>query len=273
MDLGLTGKTAIVTGGTGGVGAGIVEALAEEGVTVFAVGRDPQRGTRYSSDLQRKGLPVDFVEGDVTDPTSLDAVARQLADRAARVDIVVNNVGGLANMSGGTRGWTGIPDSEWLDTFAKTVISAVAVSRLFIPAMRENGWGRVINIGSIAANEPPASTPGDYGAAKAALKNATYSLAHALAGTGITANLVSPGPILTDELIKHIGNIAANRGWTGDFSLWERRYLEEIRPNAVGRIGRPADIGKAVAFLASEHASYVTGADIRIDGGSSRAVA
>lgn len=273
MDLGISGKVAVVTGGTRGIGRGISRSLLREGVTVIAVGRNSAVGAEYRAALQAEGLPADFMCGDVTDAASLEAVAAAIADRHGRVDIVVNNVGGVLEMGGGTRGVIGIPPREWIGTFSKTVVSAMNVCAHFVPGMQQAGWGRIINIGSIAASEPPVSTPADYGAAKAALRNATFSLAQALGSSGITVNSISPGPVLTDELVRHIGNIAVDRGWAGDFAAQERHYLAEIRPNLVGRLGVPADIGAIVAFLASPHSSYITAADIRVDGGVSRAVA
>src|SRR5690606_33438721 len=124
---------------------------------VIAVGRDEAGGTEYCESLRGAGLSVDFMCGDVTDSGSLASVAHEIGKLNLHVDIVVNNVGGLFNAAGGVRGWVGIPDEDWFGTFSKTVISAVAVSRLFVPQMKQTGWGRVINIGSIAACEPPSS--------------------------------------------------------------------------------------------------------------------
>lgn len=270
MDMGIAGKTAVVTGGTGGIGRGIAEALAAEGARVVVIGRNVQRGADCCRQLAQL---VEFVCGDVTNSESLEQITQEIHQRGWSIDILVNNVGGLVNLVGGERSCFGVPDVDWSGTFSKVVISAVAVSRLFVPTMITAGWGRVINVASIAATEPPPSTPSAYGAAKAALRNATFSLAHALSGTGVTANTVSPGPIITDELVKHIRKLGCDRRWVGDWAELERCYLREIRPNAVGRIGRPEDVGRAVAFLASEHASYITGSDLRIDGGSCRAVA
>lgn len=273
MKLGVDGRTALVTGGTRGIGMGISRALLAEGVTVIAVGRNAAVGEEFRATLRAEGLPADFICSDVTDPAAVDALAAAVRAKWPRIDIVVNNVGGLMDIGGGPRGVIGIPPQEWIGTFTKTVVSAMNVCARFVPAMQDAGWGRIVNIASIAATEPPVTTPADYGAAKAALRNATFSLAHALGGSGITVNSVSPGPVLTDELVTHIRNIAATRGWTGDFAALERHYLAEIRPNAVGRLGRPEDIGAIVAFLASDLASYITAADIRADGGVSRSVA
>ncbi|MDB5686940.1 MAG: short-chain dehydrogenase, partial [Rhizorhabdus sp.] len=134
----------------------------------------------------------------------------------------------------------------------------------------DRGWGRIINISSTAGLEPGVS-PADYSSAKAALNTLTMSLSTSLAGTGVTANIVAPGPILTGSLQPVIDAVAEGRGWTETGDDREQRFLAEIMPLKAKRIGRPADIGAAVTFIASPAADYITGAHLRVDGGQAAA--
>lgn len=153
---------------------------------------------------------------------------------------------------------------------SKCVFNAVRLTDAFLPAMRARRWGRVINISSIAGIEPGFS-PADYSAAKGALNTLTVALSTSLARSGVTANVVAPGPILTDALQSYIDSVAAARGWRERGEALEQRFMAEVMPLKVNRIGRPEDIGAAVAFLAGPGADYITKANLRVDGGQSGA--
>ena len=135
-----------------------------------------------------------------------------------------------------------------------------------LPVMRDNGWGRVINVGSRGATTPLPNMV-DYSAAKAMVVNMTTSLARHLAGTGITANTVSPGVIATDGLRRMLTDRAAEQGWPASWPELERRAVAEYAPNPTGRLGTGDDIAAAVAFVASPLAGYINGIDLRVDGG------
>jgi NAD(P)-dependent dehydrogenase (short-subunit alcohol dehydrogenase family) len=137
--------------------------------------------------------------------------------------------------------------------------------------MRQRGFGRVVFVGTVGSIRPGNRTP-HYYAAKAALPNLVVGLAKELAGTGITANLVSPGIIATDEVRETFVRAAAKRGWPGEgFEAVEAQAVASFMPNPSGRAGRVEEVGALVAFLASEHAGYITGANLRIDGGAADA--
>jgi NAD(P)-dependent dehydrogenase (short-subunit alcohol dehydrogenase family) len=269
MDMAISGLRALVTGGSRGIGFAIVSALAEEGVDVTFCGRDAAVGERSAATLGAAGFRASFLAADVESDPGVDALAEQvLAD--GPIDILVNNVGGTHDPDAGMRPFTAIPPGDWTLTFAKCVFSAVRLIDRIVPAMRRKAWGRVINISSIAGLEP-AHAPADYAAAKAAMNTMTVSLAQSLSRTGVTANVVSPGPILTDALAAYIDVTARARGWAERGAALEARFIAELMPIKTTRLGRPADIGAAVAYLASPRADYITGAHLRIDGGLSAA--
>ena len=265
----LAGKTAVVTGGSRGIGKGIVAALAEAGAEVIFCGRDPQTGARTAADMAVAGNKVHFVAADMESEAGIAAFVAA-AQKLATVDILVNNVGGAHDADAGMRAFEAIPMADWTGTFLKCVFNAVGLIDGFLPAMRAGGWGRIINISSVAGIEPGYS-PADYSAAKGALNTMTLALSNSLAKSGITANVVAPGPILTDSLQAYIDLVAQSRGWSEQGDELERRFLAEVMPLKVNRIGRPADIGAAVAFLACPAADYITGANLRVDGGQSAA--
>jgi NAD(P)-dependent dehydrogenase (short-subunit alcohol dehydrogenase family) len=269
MDLGLQGRTALVTGGSKGIGVGIVRALASEGVTVIFCGRNADDGERTERALKSEHLNARFIVGDVENDAGIDALAAS-ASAIAPIDILVNNVGNPANTDGVMRSWLEVASVDWERTFYKNVVSSKRLCDLLVPAMCQRGWGRVINISSAASYQPGDEVPPDYSAAKAALNAMTMTLSRALASTGVTANTVTPGPILTEGQRGWIIMLARDRGWAGDYADWERRFIKEDMRLTVDRLGSPRDIGRAVAFLAADDADFITGSNFRIDGGHVR---
>jgi 3-oxoacyl-[acyl-carrier protein] reductase len=265
----LAGRTAVVTGGSRGIGRGIVGSLARAGATVIFCGRDEEAGARTRNDMLAEGHSVRFIAADLESEAGTEAFVLE-AQKTASVDILINNVGGAHDADAGMRDFDAIPVGDWSKTFMKCVFNAVGLIDGFLPGMRARGWGRIINISSVAGIEPGHS-PADYSSAKAALNTLTLALSTSLARSGITANVVAPGPILTDSLQNFIDSIAESRGWTERGDALEQRFLAEVMPLKVKRIGRPDDIGAAVAFLASPSADYITGANLRVDGGLSAA--
>ena len=157
-------------------------------------------------------------------------------------------------------------DQDWIAAFTGNVLSAVGCARALIPAMRRRGWGQIITIGTRGVATPLPNMV-EYSAAKAALVNATGSLARELAGTAITANVVTPGVILTPGLRTMFQERAPSAGDQRSWEELEPEVLADYAPNPVGRLGRPEDVAAAVAFLASLLADYITGATLRVDGG------
>lgn len=201
----------------------------------------------------------DSAEGVVADILSDDGAA-DLAETAQRVDIVVNNYGAPRGSS-----WTSL--DHWQDEWNVNVLAAVRVIQLCTPAMRERGWGRVIFVGTVGTQQPGVRNVGYYGA-KTALPTLVRTLAMELRGTGVTANLVSPGMIATTEVQEMVTRRAARVGEGETWEQAERWALDNSMPNLTERIPTPTDIGNVVAFVASESAWHINGADIAVDGGA-----
>ncbi|GID15785.1 3-oxoacyl-ACP reductase [Actinocatenispora rupis] len=256
MDLQLNGRRALVTASSGGIGAAVAHRLAAEGCRVLVHGRDAGRAGAVADAIRTAGGTAEVVLGDLTDAAQTEQVAA--AAQAFGVRILVNNAGPVAQ-----RDWRTADPAAWAATFDGNVVSAVRLIRALVPAMRADGWGRVVNLGSRTATAPQPNLV-DYSAAKAAVVSLTNTLAKDLTGTGVTANVVSPGVVVTDGMREMF--LADAPGPTTWAEL-EPKLAREYAPNPAGRLGTPEDIAAAVAFLASPLAGYITGIDLRVDGG------
>jgi NAD(P)-dependent dehydrogenase (short-subunit alcohol dehydrogenase family) len=261
MDLALRGKRALVTGSSRGIGAAIAKALAREGVSLVVHGRSEGDAARVASEIGVEGGKAAVALGDLsTDDGAALAIDAALAAFGG-IDIAVNNAGRADEDS-----WQAVSPDAWLDSYNVGVVSMTRVVRLLLPQMTALGWGRFIQIASIAASSPLPSY-GAYGAAKAGVVNLTVSLAAGIAGSGITANAVSPGVIMSPEIEAWIGQTARDEGWEGDWPDHERRFSAGFLPCAAGRLGRAEEVADLVTFLASPRADYINGVEYRIDGG------
>src|SRR5579862_5768072 len=266
MDLALTGKRAIVTGSTGGIGEGIAKMLAGEGAAVVVQGRNESAAQRVQREIAATGGKAILAIGDLaTDEGAKRMVDKALAELGA-IEILVNNAGAYE-----VRGWTDATPQHWLDTFDQNVLSMVRMIQLLVPQMRNLGWGRIVQISSVVGVQPLAALP-HYSASKAAVINITVSLAKELANTGVTVNTVTPGAIMTAGWIEWARGIAKSRGWGDDMAEIEPRIVQEVLPNSVGRVGRVEEIASAVGFLASPLAGFINGANLRVDGGAAQSV-
>lgn len=263
MDLQLEGKVALVTGSSKGIGEGIARGLAFEGAVVIVHGRDRAKTEAVAGDIVASGGRAQAVVGDLTID---DEVARliEAAQAAGPVEILVNNAGG----AGPAEDWSATRPESWAAGYDRNVLAAVRVTTALLPAMRRAKWGRIVNISSLAALMAPAARP-DYGAAKAAMLAMTASLAKAVATDGITVNTVSPGTIHSDSLDRAFRKAAVERGLAPD-APWaevEAAVLPLFAAVPLGRVGTLAEIADAVAFLVSPRAGYITGVNLRLDGG------
>lgn len=263
MDLGLGGRRAFVSGATTGIGAAIARRLAAEGALVVVHGRDATRAAAIASAIVEAGGHAECLLG----PLSTAGEAGVLADRALEggpIDIVVNNVGGRTDSN--TVDWERLLPDHWLRTYELNVLSPAVLASRFAQGMRERGWGRVVQISSVAALFARPDTA-DYSASKAALNNVTVSLSQALSGTGVTVNTVSPGATRTVAVEAVIVAQADRNGWVGTAAEIEKQATAARWQNTSQRLGEPEEIAAVVALVASEAGGYINGANIRVDGG------
>lgn len=262
MDLKLHAKRALITGSSAGIGQACAKLLAEEGATVVIHGRNERELERTAAEIKDKGGTVHIVKGDL----SIDEEAKRVCDEALEavgtIDILVNNAGAYHYLSD----WLTTEPKEWLDIFNINVVSMVRMIHWLTPKMTESGWGRIIQIASVAGTHPKKASP-DYSASKCANINMTVSLSKELTGTGITVNTVSPGPILTKSTEEMFRELAKTRKWGSDWANIEKHAMQEFYPISIGRFGKPEEVAALVTFLASPLADFITGADYRIDGG------
>jgi len=273
MDLELTGKRALITGSSSGIGRGIATVLAAEGVEVVVHGRSAERAEAVARAIKEAGGKAHVVTGDLTSETEAAAVVADVQDALGHVDILINNVGGNEAAGGGLHDWFSDTPEIWNGIYAQNVIAPVRMVHAFVPAMRERGWGRVINISSGGGAQPTPTTAA-YCAAKAAINNMTVSLSFELARSGVTVNTISPGCTRTEGFENRtLTHMAAANGWPDDVDEREARFMAlDLFNCTTQRFGRPEDIGMLAAFLASPHGAFVNGANYRIDGGQVQAV-
>lgn len=264
MDLKLDGRIALVTGSSKGIGEGIAKGLAREGAIVIVHGRNKTSTEEVAHDIVTHGGRAYSVFGDLTNDDDVQGLVNDAQAFVKPVEILVNNAGG----SGEPEDWATTRAKTWASGYDRNVLAAVRVTARLLPNMRAAKWGRIVNISSMAAMMAPAKTP-DYGAAKAAMIAMTASLAKEVAKDGITANTVSPGTIHSDRLDEGFRKVAAGQGLALD-APWteiEKIVLPMFAEVPMGRVGTLEEIADAIAFLVSPRASYITGANLRLDGG------
>jgi NAD(P)-dependent dehydrogenase (short-subunit alcohol dehydrogenase family) len=257
MDLGLSGKVAVVTGASKGIGLAVKNALAREGVCVAAGARDiTEELSMLAASSQVHPVSVDLTESD--GPTRLVAEA---ISAYGRLDILVNNVGAVRPRLGG---FLSIIDDDWNSTLAINFFAAVRTTRVAMPRLLERGAGTIVTICSVNSFLPDPLVM-DYSAAKAALANFCKALSKEFGPRGIRVNMVSPGPVATGLWLGSDGVAATVARATGG---QPDAVADQAAKDAVtGRFTQPQEVADVVLVLASSRAGNVTGADFVIDGG------
>jgi len=261
MDLGISGRVAMVAAASQGIGKAAATALAAEGCRVAICGRTEQSLEAALADLRALGADVHATRCDVNSASDIARWFGEVAQRWEPPSILVTNTGGPTPGSVGA-----LDDQLWLAGVETTLLCAVRMTRLAVPAMAEQGWGRIVHVTSIVAMEA-----NDMLAISTTLRSGMRGLtrlqAREYGKQGITVNAVLPGHTKTDrqdELAER------HQAETGEAAAEYFRRLAEAIP--VGRLGKPEEIGAVIAFLCGRQASFVNGVSLLVDGGMSRAV-
>ncbi len=258
MDLQLTGKTALVSGSTAGIGLAIATALAREGASVIVNGRTAERvddavkrsGAEY-------GMAADLGTGEG---------AQAVFSRFPEVDILVNNLGIFE-----PKPFEEIPDEDWRRFFEVNVLSGVRLSRHYLEPMKKKNWGRIVFISSESALQPPPEML-HYGVTKTAQLAVSRGLAETTRGTAVTVNAVLPGPTASEGVATFVGSLAKAKGV--DAAAVEHQFFSQARPTSlIQRFAMPEEVAVLVAFVCSPLASAINGAALRVDGGVVRSIA
>jgi 3-oxoacyl-[acyl-carrier protein] reductase len=256
----LEGSTAVVTGGSKGIGRATVRLFAAEGVRVTAVAREEGALAALAEEL---GDAFGYVLGDVRDPATAERTITAHVERCGRLDALVCNAGW------GREEAFDAPDDIWYDRLDYNLMSSVRFVRAAVPHLRESPHGRIVVTTSELAFEPPAEIV-PYSAAKAALITFAKATSNALAGDGIMVNTVSPGSIDTtgDRLPGGLWDQICERMGYKSHDEAIRYFVEDVRRIPIPRLGRPEEVAAATVFLCSPLASYITGTVLRVDGGA-----
>jgi NAD(P)-dependent dehydrogenase (short-subunit alcohol dehydrogenase family) len=263
MDLGLSGKRALITGSTAGIGFATAEALAREGARIIINGRTPARVEAAAGQL-RRSVPHALIEGMAADVSTAEGCARVMKAHP-ELDVLVNNMGIFE-----PRSFEEISDADWLRFFEVNVLSGVRLARHYVRGMRTRNWGRIVFVSSESGVQIPTEMI-HYGVTKTAQIAVARGLAETLVGTGVTVNSVLPGPTASEGVGRFVAQAAAASG--KDEATLEREFFSAARPSSIlQRFAEPAEVASLITYVCSSKASATTGAALRVDGGVVRAI-
>jgi NAD(P)-dependent dehydrogenase (short-subunit alcohol dehydrogenase family) len=246
-------RVALVTGASRGIGRSIAERMARDGFALLLNASNGKALEATAQEIAASGATVDTFVADISDRDAVASMLARAEARFGRLDVVVNNAAVSLRVEGRPPALEVTPLDHWDRMLAVNLTGPFLVCRAAVPLMKRNRWGRLIFIGSIGARMHTGNTSLPYASAKAGLLGLARLLAAELGRDGITVNTVLPGRIKT--------------GMSDTYSNYEALDIEYTRRTPVGRIGRPEDVAAAVAYLASDEASFVTGAMLDVNGG------
>jgi NAD(P)-dependent dehydrogenase (short-subunit alcohol dehydrogenase family) len=264
MKIDLTGKTAVVTGATAGIGLAIATGLARAGAEVALVGRDQGR-LNAAVEQVRRDSGTEHVLGILADPGTPKG-CQTVISAQPEADILINNLGIYP-----TKDFFEINDEDWQSIFDVNVMSGVRLARHYAQGMKARGWGRIQFVSSESALNIPAEMV-HYGVSKAALQAVSRGLAKVLAGTGVTVNAILPGPTRTEGATAMMAQLGAERGLSAE--EMETVFLKENRPSGLlQRFATPEEVANMSVYAASPQASATTGSALRVEGGIVESIA
>jgi NAD(P)-dependent dehydrogenase (short-subunit alcohol dehydrogenase family) len=264
MDLKLTGKIALVTGSTAGIGFAIAQSLAQEGAHVYVNGRTQERVDAAVAAIRSQAGDGGSVEGIVADFSS-SAGAQAVIAKLPAVDVLVNNVGIFE-----PKPFAEIPDADWLRFFEVNVMSGVRLSRYYLAGMLKKNWGRILFISSESAVQIPAEMV-HYGVTKTAQVAVARGIAESVAGTGVTVNSILAGPTESEGVGGFVEALAKQQNKSKQ--QVEKEFFEQARPSSLlKRFATVDEVAALASYLAGELSSATTGAALRVDGGVVRAI-
>ena len=261
MNSGLQGRTAIVTGGSKGIGKAIAKSLALDGANVVICARALEPLVSVREEIITAGGSALAVAADVIKPEAVKEVVARAAAAFGGLDILVNNAGGAEKFGG----FFELSDEDWLEAYKLNIMSAVSFVRYSIPWLRESKHSRIINISSVSGVQPGYYNP-HYTVTKAAMINLTKALSNELLKDNILVNVVCPGPVHSYSWENYIQGTASSHGLPVE-EVRKRIEIEEASKIPLGKVGEPEDVAGLVTFLASDKASWITGSCFHVNGG------
>jgi 3-oxoacyl-[acyl-carrier protein] reductase len=275
MDLGLKGRTCVVTGASRGIGAETARLLCAEGANVLLVARNEERlraageaaaATGAAGDEQRGGDKpasgrAETLSLDITDEDAGERMLAAASEHFGSLDVLVNNAGAAQ-----WRHLDDVPDEDWYAQYELNVMAPLRAMRAMAPTMANAGWGRIVNVCSTAGKRPSASMP-EYSVAKAAELSLSRLFADRYAKTGVLVNAICPGPVKSEMWMDPGGLLDQSQEMSGAESR-EAALADAGAKRPIGRLAEVGEIGAAIVFLCSERASYTVGAAWSVDGGT-----
>jgi NAD(P)-dependent dehydrogenase (short-subunit alcohol dehydrogenase family) len=263
MHIDLSGKQAVVSGSTAGIGYAIAKGLASAGADIVINGRDERRVADAVGKLEAEA-PGAMIRGVAADLGTAQGV-HDFTSQVPESDILVNNLGIFD-----PKPFLEIEDTEWERFFQVNVMSGVRLSRHYLPGMIERNWGRVVFISSESGVQIPVEMV-HYGMTKTAQLAVSRGLAETVAGTGVTVNAVLPGPTRSDGVVDFFGKLARDRGVSVE--ALEAEFIQQNRPSSlIRRLTEVEEVANMVVYVCSPQASATTGAALRVDGGVVRSI-